>query len=109
MVCAWSVRDVLTVFRITDMSCTSTMKHGRSERLLLVAYEPFVNRKSWMSRTSRAKNFYPGNFLEFVGNGIGMPVKSGIKFFENPGHSKFGHTENSREMLDQYYLINHGQ
>ena len=24
----------------------------------------------------------PGNFLEFVGNGIGITVKSGIKIFE---------------------------
>ena len=23
-----------------------------------------------------------GNFLKFIGNGIGMPVKSGIKIFE---------------------------
>ena len=43
------------------------------------------------------------NFLEFVGNSIGMPVKSGIKFFENLGCSKFSRTENSWEMLDQYY------
>ena len=24
----------------------------------------------------------PGNFLEFIGNGIGMPVKSGNKIYE---------------------------
>ena len=24
----------------------------------------------------------PGNFLKFIGNGIGMPVKSGIKIVE---------------------------
>ena len=24
----------------------------------------------------------PGNFLKFIGNGIGMPVKSGNKIFE---------------------------
>ena len=53
--------------------------------------------------------FLPLNFLGFVGNGIGMPVQSGNKFFENSGCLKFGRTENSREMLDQYYLINHGQ
>ena len=28
------------------------------------------------------KKSLPGNFLEFVGNGIGMPVKSGFKIFE---------------------------
>ena len=56
------------------------------------------------------------NFLEFIRNSIGMPVKSGIKIFEiwvarNSvtqripgkclGRSKFGHAENSWEMLDQ--------
>ena len=51
----------------------------------------------------------PGNFLEFVGNSIGMPTLSGNKFFENSGHLKFSRTENSWEMLDQYYLINRGQ
>ena len=45
----------------------------------------------------------PLNFLEFVGNSIRMPVSSGNKFFENLGSSKFGHTKNSQEMLDQYY------
>ena len=49
------------------------------------------------------EKFLPLNFLEFVGNGIGMPMQSGNNFFENAGHSKFSHTENSREMLDQYY------
>ena len=49
------------------------------------------------------KKFLPLNFLEFVGNGIGMPVYTGIKFFENSGCSKFSHTEISWEMLDQYY------
>ena len=49
------------------------------------------------------------NFLEFVGNSIGMPMESGNKFFENLGHSKFGQIENSQEMLDQYYQNNHGQ
>ena len=49
------------------------------------------------------QKFLPLNFLEFVGNGIGMPMQSGFKFFKNLGLSKFGHTENSLEMLDQYY------
>ena len=49
------------------------------------------------------------NFLEFVGNSIGMPMESGNKFFGNSGHSKFGQIENSQEMLDQYYQNNHGQ
>ena len=44
----------------------------------------------------------PLNFLEFIGNVIGMPVLSGNKLFENLGRSKFGSTENSQEMLDQY-------
>ena len=34
-----------------------------------------------------------GNFLEFVGNGIGMPLQSGNKVFENSGCSKFGRRE----------------
>ena len=42
-----------------------------------------------------------GIFLEFIGNSIGMPVKSGKKNFRNLDGSKFGHTENSQEMLDQ--------
>ena len=49
------------------------------------------------------KKFLLLNFLEFVGDGIGMSVYPGNKCFENSGHSKFGHTENSQEMLDQYY------
>ena len=49
------------------------------------------------------KKFLPWDFLEFVGNSIGMPIYSGIKFFENLGRLKFGRTENSQEMLDQYY------
>ena len=55
------------------------------------------------------EKFLPLNFLEFVGSGIGMPIYSGNKFVENLGHSKFGRTENSWEMLDQYYQNNHGQ
>ena len=55
------------------------------------------------------ENILPRDFLEFVGNGIGMGVYSGNKFFENSGCSKFGSTENSQEMLDQYYQNNHGQ
>ena len=43
------------------------------------------------------------NFLEFVGNGIGMHVYSANTIFKNLGGSKFSRTENSREMLDQYY------
>ena len=49
------------------------------------------------------------NYLEFVGNGIGMPMQSGNKIFENSGCLKFSHTENPREMLDQYYKNIHGQ
>ena len=49
------------------------------------------------------KNFLLWNFLEFVGDGIGMSMYSGNKIFENLGCSKFGRTENSWEMLDQYY------
>ena len=41
----------------------------------------------------------------FIGSGIGMPVSSGNKFFKSSGHSKFSCTENSQEMLDQYYKI----
>ena len=33
----------------------------------------------------------------FIGTGIGMPVYSGNKFFQNSTHLKFGHTENSQE------------
>ena len=47
----------------------------------------------------------PGNFLEFIGNGIGMPVKSGNKIFKNLGRSKFGRADNSQGMLDQKYLF----
>ena len=49
------------------------------------------------------------DFLEFVGNCIGMPMLSGNKVFGNSGCLKFGCTENSWEMLDQYYLDNCGQ
>ena len=49
------------------------------------------------------EEFLPGNFLKFVGNGIGMPMYSRNNFFENSGCSKFGRTVNSREMLDHYY------
>ena len=28
------------------------------------------------------KKILQGNFLKFIGNGIGMPMKSGIKIFE---------------------------
>ena len=49
------------------------------------------------------------NLLEFVGDSIGMPMKQGNKFFKNLGHLKFSCTENSWEMLDQYYQSNHGQ
>ena len=55
------------------------------------------------------EKFLPLNLLEFVGDGIGMPMYSGNKFFENLGHLKFGRTENSQEMLDQYYQNNCGQ
>ena len=55
------------------------------------------------------ENFLLWNLLEFVGEGIGMPVYPGNKFFENSGSLKFSCTENSREMLDQYYQNNHGQ
>ena len=51
----------------------------------------------------RVQNFLPLNFLEFVGDGIGTSVYPGNNFFENSGCSKFGRTENSWEMLDQYY------
>ena len=44
-----------------------------------------------------------------IGTGIGMPVYSGNKFCKNSGHLKFIHTENSQEVLDQYYQNNHGQ
>ena len=47
------------------------------------------------------ENFLLCNFLEFVGDGIGMPMFPGNKFFENSGCSKFSCTENSWEMLDQ--------
>ena len=30
----------------------------------------------------RREQILPGNFLKFIGNGIGMPVKSGINIFE---------------------------
>ena len=59
LVCAWSVLGVLTVFRSADMSCTSTMKHECSICLPLVAYEPYVNRESWMFRTSPMKCGWP--------------------------------------------------
>ena len=49
------------------------------------------------------EKFLPWNFLEFVGDSIGMPMYPGNKFFENLGHSKFGCTEKPWEMLDQYY------
>ena len=38
----------------------------------------------------------------FTGTGIGMPMYSGNKFFENSGHLKFSHTEISWKMLDHY-------
>ena len=41
------------------------------------------------------EKFLLRDFLEFVGNSIGMPMYSGNKFFENSGRSKFGHIENS--------------
>ena len=47
------------------------------------------------------KKILPLNFLEFVGNSIGMPMLSGNKIFEDSGQLKFCRTENSREMLDQ--------
>ena len=59
MVCAWLVLDVLTIFCIADMSCMSNMKCGCSVPLLLVAYEPYVNCKSWMSPTSPVKRGRP--------------------------------------------------
>ena len=40
------------------------------------------------------EKFFPWDFLEIVGNSIGKP---GNKFFENSGHLKFGHKENSWE------------
>ena len=46
------------------------------------------------------KKFLPWNLLEFIGDGIRMPMYPGNKFFEISGHSKFGRTENSQEMLD---------
>ena len=52
------------------------------------------------------KKVLPWNFLEFVGDSIGMPVELGNKFFKNLGHLKFGCTENSWGMLDQYYQNN---
>ena len=55
------------------------------------------------------EKFLLWNFLEYIGNGIGMPMKPRNKIFENLGCSKFGHTENSQEMLDQYYQNNHCQ
>ena len=55
------------------------------------------------------EKFLPLNFLEFVGDSIGMPVYAANKFFENLGHSKFGRTENSWEMLDQDYQNSCGQ
>ena len=55
------------------------------------------------------EKFLLGNLLEFIGDSIGMPMCPGNKFSENSGHLKFGHTENFREMLDQYYRNNHGQ
>ena len=40
----------------------------------------------------------PGKFpIMFIGTGIGMPVYSGNKIFENSSHSKFDHT------VDQYH------
>ena len=42
------------------------------------------------------KNFLPWDLLEFIGDGILMPVYPGNKFFENSGRSKFGCTENSQ-------------
>ena len=49
------------------------------------------------------------NFLEFIGRVVVMPMKPGNNFFENSGHLKFSHTENSWELLDQYYRNNCGQ
>ena len=43
------------------------------------------------------------NFLELIGSSIGMPMEPGNKFFENFCCLEFGCTENSWEMLDQYY------
>ena len=43
------------------------------------------------------QKFLPRDFLEFIGNGIGMPMNSGNKIFETVGHLKFGRTKNSWE------------
>ena len=59
MVCAWSVLGVLTVFHSADVSCTSTVKRERSVCLPLVAYELYVNHKSWMSHMSPMKHGLP--------------------------------------------------
>ena len=55
------------------------------------------------------KNFTREISCNFIGTSIEMPMYSGNKFFKNPGHLKFGHAENSWEMLDQYYQNTCGQ
>ena len=47
----------------------------------------------------------PGNFLEFVGNGIGMPMQSGNKIFEIWVTRNLVTQRIPGEMLDQYYLF----
>ena len=47
---------------------------------------------------------FTGKFpVIFIDTSIGMPMYSGNKFSKNSSHLKFSHTENSWEMLDQYY------
>ena len=65
------------------------------------------------------KTFYHGISWNLLVTVLGCPCNweiiflkywdAGNKFLENSGRLKFGSTENSQEMLDQYYLNNHGQ
>ena len=55
------------------------------------------------------ENFAGKISCNFIGTGTWMSMYSGNKFFENSGHLKFSCTENSQEMLDQYYQNYHGQ